>query len=76
MTNPHMAGPEETMPPAGNASAPDRTTSESMASEPSEEDIRLRAYHLFLERGGRHGAHEDDWHRAERELRGGTRGRK
>ncbi len=43
--------------------------SQSMASEPSEEDIRLRAYHLYLERGGRHGAHNDDWYQAERELK-------
>ena len=44
--------------------------SESMASEPSEEDIRLRAYHRYLERGGRHGEHFDDWLEAERELKG------
>jgi len=43
--------------------------SESMASEPSEEDIRLRAYHRYLERGGGHGAHFDDWLEAERELK-------
>jgi hypothetical protein len=44
--------------------------SESMASEPSEEDIRLRAYHRYLERGGGHGRHFDDWLEAERDLRG------
>jgi hypothetical protein len=27
------------------------------------------AYDYYLERGGRHGAHEDDWYRAEREMR-------
>jgi DUF2934 family protein len=43
--------------------------SESMASEPSEEDIRLRAYHRYLERGGGHGRHFDDWLAAEDELR-------
>ena len=37
--------------------------------EPSEEDIRLRAYQRFLERGAGHGAHFDDWLEAERELR-------
>ncbi len=31
--------------------------------------IRLRAYEFFMERGGQHGAHEEDWHRAEREVR-------
>src|SRR5262249_1583836 len=43
--------------------------SESMASGPSEEDIRLRAYHRYLERGGEHGAHFDDWFEAEKELK-------
>jgi len=43
--------------------------SESMASEPSEEDIRLRAYQRYLERGGAHGAHFEDWLEAERELK-------
>ena len=41
----------------------------SMASEPSEEDIRMRAYQRFLERGGGHGADFDDWLTAELELR-------
>jgi len=40
-----------------------------MASEPSEDDIRLRAYHRFLHRGGQHGGHVDDWVEAEQELR-------
>jgi hypothetical protein len=46
-----------------------RTTSESMASEPSEEDIRLRAYHMYLERGGGDGSDFDDWLKAEEQLR-------
>jgi hypothetical protein len=46
------------------------TRSTSMGSEPSEEDIRLRAYHRFLERGGAHGQDQDDWIEAEKELRG------
>ena len=36
---------------------------------PTEEDIRLRAYHRYLERGGGHGADFDDWLEAERDLR-------
>ena len=47
----------------------DSTTSASMASEPSEEDIRMRAYHRYLERGGGHGMDFEDWLEAERELR-------
>jgi hypothetical protein len=34
------------------------------------EEISRRAYELFLERGGGHGADIDDWLRAERELGG------
>ena len=52
-------------------SRPEALTSESVAmgSEPSEEDIRIRAYHRYLERGGVPGYDFDDWLEAERELR-------
>jgi hypothetical protein len=33
------------------------------------EEIRRRAYELYHERGGHHGSHEADWHRAEAEVR-------
>jgi hypothetical protein len=36
-----------------------------------EERIRQRAYELFLERGGHYGNPEQDWLRAEAELRNG-----
>jgi hypothetical protein len=36
---------------------------------PSEDEIRQRAYHRYLERGGTHGQDFDDWLEAERELR-------
>lgn len=36
---------------------------------PSDEDIRNRAYHRYLERGGGHGMDFEDWLEAERELR-------
>jgi hypothetical protein len=48
------------------------TRSESaMAShaEPSEEDIRNRAYLRYLERGGGHGMDFEDWVQAEKELK-------
>jgi Protein of unknown function (DUF2934) len=41
----------------------------SMGSDPSEEDIRMRAYHRYLERGGGHGTDFEDWLEAERELK-------
>ena len=47
--------------------------SESIVTEPSEEEIRLRAYQRFLERGGKHGSHFDDWLAAERDLKGRNR---
>jgi hypothetical protein len=43
--------------------------SSSMGSEPSAEDIRMRAYHRFLERGGSRGTDFEDWLEAERELK-------
>jgi hypothetical protein len=44
-------------------------TSALPAWQPSEDDIRLRAYHRYLERGGSHGMAFDDWLEAERELK-------
>jgi hypothetical protein len=35
---------------------------------PSEEQVRVRAYQLYLERGGQHGHDADDWLQAEYEL--------
>jgi len=36
----------------------------------SEEQVRARAYELYLERRGNGGTPEEDWFRAEAELRG------
>jgi hypothetical protein len=36
------------------------------------EEIRRRAYEIYLERGGRAGGEIDDWLQAERELEGGA----
>jgi hypothetical protein len=35
-----------------------------------EEQIRLRAYHIYLQRGGRGGSPEQDWLRAKEEICG------
>jgi Protein of unknown function (DUF2934) len=54
------------------APAPAATNSRTRASRPPaalEAEIAERAYHLYLSRGGGHGADVDDWLRAERELR-------
>jgi Protein of unknown function (DUF2934) len=37
---------------------------------PTEEEIRIRAYAIYLQRGGTHGHDFDDWLEAERELVG------
>jgi DUF2934 family protein len=56
-------------PPEPAASAADEPSAVRNASIPSEEDIRLRAYHRYLERGGGHGMDFEDWLEAERELK-------
>lgn len=51
------------------AAEPEATTA-SGTVEPSDEDIRVRAYHRYLERGGGHGMDFEDWLEAKRELQG------
>lgn len=36
---------------------------------PSEEEVRRRAYEIWLARGREHGRDQEDWWQAERELR-------
>jgi hypothetical protein len=55
-------------PPKGSGRA--RTTRPPAHTEPTEEDIRKRAYDRYLERGGGHGMDFEDWLEAERELKG------
>ena len=52
---------ERSSPPAGNPR-------NSVGTLP-EEDIRRRAYEIYLERGGQPGSALDDWLQAERELK-------
>ena len=37
---------------------------------PSEDEVRVRAYQRYLDRGGTHGNDVEDWVEAEKELRG------
>jgi hypothetical protein len=62
---PQSGTAEDTVPDQAN----DRR-SVSMGSEPSEADIRARAYQKYLERGGDHGRDLEDWMKAEMELKG------
>ena len=43
--------------------------SQATGPDPTDEQIRARAYEMYLERGGDHGLDFDDWVRAERELK-------
>ena len=58
--------PEETY--AARTEPTDQPSEDLGAPAPSVEEIRLRAYHRYLERGGGHGLDFDDWVEAEREL--------
>ena len=40
----------------------------SASPEPSDDEIRVRAYHRYLERGGHHGMEFEDWLEARRDL--------
>ena len=44
-------------------------SSEEQGGEPTEEEIRYRAYLLYIERGAGDGMDFEDWVRAERELK-------
>jgi hypothetical protein len=40
----------------------------SAINYPTEEQVRARAYQIYLDHGGQHGHHTDDWLQAEYEL--------
>jgi hypothetical protein len=50
------------------AAEPKRKGSVNGHSYPTQEEIKLRAYHIYLERGGAPGDELGDWTAAEREL--------
>jgi hypothetical protein len=51
------------------AVSPEASSNKQVSSN-VEERIRLRAYQLYLERGGNGGSPEQDWFRALKEIRG------
>ena len=53
-----------------------RHDSEPPRRDPITEAIALRAYELFLTRGGQHGSDLEDWLQAERELLNAARSRR
>lgn len=56
------------MPTTRNGSSPKVTKPRTTRKSPEPEEIALRAYEIYLERGGAPGNELDDWTRAEREL--------
>ena len=50
-------------------SEPTAITPVSFETPPSYDEIAAEAYAIYEARGGEHGAHEDDWHEAERRLK-------
>ncbi len=56
------------MPKMGKSSLPTVRKPQAAGIYPTTEEIALRAYHIYLERGGAPGNALEDWTRAEREL--------
>jgi Protein of unknown function (DUF2934) len=50
----------------------EKTAEASVRNAAREDEIRLRAYEIYLQRGGEPGREMDDWLQAERELEGGV----
>jgi hypothetical protein len=60
------------MPKTRKSSSPPVKKTRAVAIKPTTEEIALRAYQIYLERGGAPGNALEDWTRAERELLGKT----
>ena len=56
------------MPKMGKSSSPTEKKSRANGFHPTTEEIALRAYRIYLERGGAPADALADWTRAEREL--------
>lgn len=64
------AQPKSTVTPIGQGSSGAETNTRSFHSvdQRIEEEIRVRAYELFEQRGRQEGSHDEDWARAEAEV--------
>lgn len=65
-----MSSAAESKATNADVALPSRVTDTSVYPSVNEDKIRQRAYELYMQRGGQHGRHVDDWFRAEAELRG------
>ena len=70
-SNPPATFARGTEPAAEERSEANDTEARSNAvhAGPNDEEIRMRAYQRYVERGGGHGMDFDDWVEAERELK-------
>ncbi len=65
------AKPRTSAAPAKKATAKKAAVGKPAAAKtPSREEIAQLAHRYFVERGGKNGADQQDWLRAERELKG------
>ena len=60
-----MSRPAKTRP----LKAVPKATEAKVRRIPASEEIKIRAYEIYLARGASHGADLDDWLQAERELK-------
>ena len=51
-----------------NPNSENDEATDSARTQPTDEEIAVRAYHIYLERGQAEGDPTDDWLQAEREL--------
>lgn len=65
-----VAEPTAPVASSGPQRVPNKAKATTPAPAPTHQQIAQLAHSLWKERGGNHGAHEQDWFRAERELRG------
>ena len=61
--------PETSMASHGSNGTNGSNGSMHLDASPNEDDIRVRAYHRYLERGAGDGADFDDWLEAEKDLK-------
>ena len=52
----------------GSSQSAGALSSTVYGTQPSQENIKRRAYEFFIARGGIHGNDQEDWFQAEREL--------
>ena len=50
----------------------DQPSQMAAAAGPTDEEIAVRAYHIYIERGGGDGDPDEDWLQAKRELTAGS----